>query len=47
MRLVWLNRKGNEEDRSDVLLEEVQGLNRRWTVLIYRRLQLIEKRFLQ
>lgn len=30
MRLVWFNRKGNEEDMSDiVLLEEVQGLSRR------------------
>lgn len=30
MRLVWFNRKGNEEAMSDVvLLEEVQGLNRR------------------
>lgn len=30
MRLVWVNRKGNEEDMSDVLLlEEVQGMSRR------------------
>lgn len=30
MRFVWVNRKGNEEDMSDVLLlEEVQGMSRR------------------
>lgn len=30
MRLVWVNKKGNEEDMSDVLLlEEVQGMSRR------------------
>lgn len=45
---VWFNRKGNEEDMSDVVLfEEVQGLSRRQTVLICKRLLLIEKRISQ
>lgn len=45
---MWFKRKGNEEDMSDVVLhEEIPGLSRRYTELIYKGLLLTEKRILQ